>query len=135
MMMNLPLETHKYLIEPLSEQTHLRFLLYKRFLSFRQKILNSSKEILKHVLHICENNCGSVTGSNLRRLMLLCNKDSIFDLNCSDIDNLCYMPIPYSELWRLNLLKELLETRQNDTYLEGFNVNEITEMIKHLCIS
>ena len=46
MMMNLPLETHKYLIEPLSQQPHLRFLLYKRFISFRQKVLNGSKDIL-----------------------------------------------------------------------------------------
>ena len=38
-------------------------------------------------------------------------------------------------LWRLNILNELLETRQNDTYLEGFNSDEITEMINSLCIS
>ena len=33
MMLNLPLETHKYLIEHFSGQSHLRFLLYNRFIS------------------------------------------------------------------------------------------------------
>ena len=43
MIFNLPLQTHKYLIEPLSGQAHLRFILYTRFINFRQKILMSSK--------------------------------------------------------------------------------------------
>ena len=94
MMLNIPLQTHKYLIEPLSQQPHLRFLMYKRFINFRMKILKSSKKILKHVLQICENNCGSVTGSNLRNLMLLCDKDSISKIDCSDIDELWYSPVP-----------------------------------------
>ena len=135
MMLNLPLQTHKYLIEPLSAQPHLRFLLYKRFINFRLKIINSSKDILKHVLHICETNCGSVTGSNLRKLMLLCNKESMFSLDCNDIDGLLYEPIPDTELWRLNLIEELLDTRLNGTYLDGFTSDDITAMIDYLCIS
>ena len=95
----------------------------------------SSKDILKHVLNICENDCGSVTGSNLRKLMIMCDKNSIYDITCCDIDALWYMPIPDTELWKLNLIQELLENRQNASYIDGFDVHEITEMIDHLCIS
>ena len=135
MMLNLPLQTHRYLIEPLSQQPHMRFILYKRFIAFRHKILNGSKDILKHVLNICENNCGSVTGSNLRKLMLLCDKNSISNLNSSDIDFLCYQPVPDIELWRLDLIEELLETRHGNSNIEGFTPKEISEMIDYLCIS
>ena len=37
--MNLPYSTHRYLIEPLSERRHLKWLLISRFLDFMTKIV------------------------------------------------------------------------------------------------
>ena len=67
--------------------------------------------------------------------MLLCDKNSISNLNSSDIDFLCYQPVPDIELWRLDLIEELLETRHGNSNIEGFTPEEISEMIDYLCIS
>ena len=42
-MFGLPMETHCYLVEPVSEQTHARTLMAKRFLNFLQALRSSKK--------------------------------------------------------------------------------------------
>ena len=100
-MWDIPLDSHRYLIEPLSDQPHMRFTLYKRMINFKNQVFKSSKSALKHMYSICQNNCASVTGRNLRKLMLLCDHSSIYSLNSSDIDCLEYFPIPNLEKWMI----------------------------------
>ena len=85
LMWDLPRETHRYMIEPLSNQVHLKFVFLKRFLNFRDQIYKSSKIALKSLFSICEQDCRSITGITLRRIMLLCDKESIKTLNVNDI--------------------------------------------------
>ena len=40
-MWNIPLETHRYLIEPISNQSHLKFTLIQRFLGFKGQVERS----------------------------------------------------------------------------------------------
>ena len=68
-MWDIPRETHRYFLEPLSGQKHIKFILFKRFLKFIQQIENSSKSAIKSLLKICTHDCRSVTGKNLRRLI------------------------------------------------------------------
>ena len=134
-MWDIPRETHRYFLEPISEQKHVRFILYKRFLKFIKQIENSSKLAIKSLLKICKNDCRSITGKNLRRLMLMCDKDNIDHLKESDIDGLEYSPIPETETWRMNLLPELLSTRSSNTEIPGFTDKEITDLVCLVCTS
>ena len=133
LMWDVPIETHKYLIEPISQQTHLKFTLIKRFMKFKEQVMKSSKSVLKHLFKICENDCGSVTGGNFRKIMLLCQKETIHDLRTSDLDNLTYQTIPENEMWRLSLIQELLEIRRNDLELNGFSEEEVSSLIDIVC--
>ena len=99
LMWDIPLQTHKYLLEPVSGQTHLKFTFMKRFLQFKSQVMKSSKSVLKTIFSICENDCGSTTGHNFRRIMLLCDKQSISDIEMKDIDKLTYRMIPENENW------------------------------------
>ena len=49
-MLNIPRETHKYLIEPLSETKHISSVICQRFLNFIQQINKSSKKLPKKIL-------------------------------------------------------------------------------------
>ena len=91
---DIPRETHRYFLEPVSNQCHLKFSLMKRFLSFRNQIQKSEKSTLKALFSICQNDCRSVTGKNLRKIMLLCGKDSIESLEICDVYPLEYIPVP-----------------------------------------
>ena len=73
-MWDIPRETHRYFIEHLSEHRHIKFILLKRFLRFLKQIEKSSKSAIKSLLSICKNDCRSITGKNLRKIMLMCDK-------------------------------------------------------------
>ena len=111
LMWNLPLETHRYMIEPVSQKQHMIFTLYKRQIGFRHQVLRSSKNVLKHLYSIAENNSNSITGRNLRKIMLLCNLNSISDINNDIIDKIEYSRTPEREEWRIGLIQELLNGR------------------------
>ena len=49
-MFGMPWATHRYLIEPLTGQPHLRKVLIKRYLSFIERIKASKKKPLRNLL-------------------------------------------------------------------------------------
>ena len=89
-MMNLPLPTHRELIEPLSKQQHVKLVFIQRFLQMIDKIRSSSKPILRTLLAAVEHDTTSTTSRNLKGIMLLPTKNSISEVEISDIQNLVY---------------------------------------------
>ena len=135
-MYDLPKESHCYFIEPVSGSPHLKFVLFKRFLRFREQVLSCSKSTMKSMFRICQHDARSVTGSNFRKLMLLCGKNSINDINSQDIDGLVYRQIPNNEEWRIGLVKDLIEIKTNpEMLLPGFTQGEIDEMLHFACVT
>ena len=134
MMWDLPVETHKYIIEPVSNQSHMKFTIYKRYIGFKDQVFRSSKSVLKHLYRICMKDTNSVTGQNLRKIMLCCDMSSIYDLNCNSIDKLVYAEVPKDQLWRINFLHELISTQQGELEVPGFNSEEISDMIDNICV-
>ena len=135
MMCNIPRETHKYLIEPITEKRHLKFILIQRFLNFKKQVNKSPKNIIKLMFNRCQYDTNSITGSNFRRIMLLCKKSNISEIEDSDISNLIYCQVPPNEEWRINLTKDLLDARTDPDVLPGFTFAEITDMLEFACVS
>ena len=77
----------------------------------------------------------SVTGHNLRRIMLSCDLKSIHELNCSAVDHLVYSEIPNAQIWRIDFIHELLAIRQGEIEVRGFTSNDISDMLDNVCIS
>ena len=69
--------TYRYFIEPLSEMQHIKLALIKRFIKFTQNITNSTKTPMKTLYNCIRKYCNSITGNNLRRIMLLLGVDNI----------------------------------------------------------
>ena len=68
--------------------------------------------------------------------MLLCEKDNIYSIDTSDLSSLfLYFPVPENEIWRIDLLKELLDSRLDVIEFPGFSRQEIDELINFVCIS
>ena len=64
LMLDVPRETHRYLIEPLSDTPHIKIVLIKRFLSFLEQIRKSNKCASKHLLSVISHDARLTTGSN-----------------------------------------------------------------------
>ena len=106
-MLDLPWPTHRYLIEPLTGTPHISKVLVKRYLSFIEKIEKSEKSSLKQLLSLSRSDVRTVTGHNLRTIMLLAGKTKIDDLDHNiAID---YHPIEGRNKWKVNLIQELIE--------------------------
>ena len=133
-MFDLPRETHCYFIESISEHVHLKSILVKRFLKFVEQLKKSEKIALKEVLKIVKNDCQSTTGSNLRRIMLLLEKDSLNEVSSRDADELVYASVPEEENWRINFVQELTDIKFGDYEVKGFSPDEINEILRSVCI-
>ena len=62
---DLPYDTHRFLIEPITGKQHLRTVLKKRFMNFLSQIMKSSKKLPTQMLRIIKCDMRSNTGGNL----------------------------------------------------------------------
>ena len=44
-----------------------------------------------------------------------------------------YFELPENESWRLPVIFDLLNTRRNLMEITGFNVQEVEDLLKHVC--
>ena len=84
LMLDVPQETHRYLVEPLSNTAHIKQVLIKRFLSFLDQIRKSDKTATKFLLETIHQDARSTTGSNLRNILLLTKKTDVHQLVPND---------------------------------------------------
>ena len=132
-MCDLPYATHRYFIEHLTEKPHLKKQLIERYLKFILSIKRSPKSSLHVLLNVAKNDVRSVTGANLRHIMLLCDKNSIDNLTPDDAMHIKYHEPPEEETWRLSVLDELLEVKYGDLTVPGFDAEEFAMMQSYIC--
>ena len=131
-MYDLPWGTHRYFMEPLTGLPHTSRILAKRYLSFIEKIQNSSKTALKILLQTVQNDVRHTTGFNLRTLMILADKTRIGDLR-ANLEDFQYHNIPDEEKWRINMLRELVNVKENECTVPGLEENELDEILEYIC--
>ena len=134
-MFNLHRETHRYLVEAVSEEPHIKTILIKRFLSFIKQIKSSEKVALKVLYNTIKDDTQSITGNNLRRILLLTDKVSIDDLEPIDGDEIIYSKVPDKASWRFGFVKELIYIKYGDYEVMGFSHKEIEDILDDVCIS
>ena len=61
LMLDIPRKTHRYLIEPLSDTTHIKTIIINRFLRFLEQIQKSSKCASRHLLNSILHDARSTT--------------------------------------------------------------------------
>ena len=134
-MFDLPRETHRYFVEEVSEAPHLKTVLIKRFLSFVDSLRSSNKKALKNVFLKIRKDTQSVTGYNLRKILLLGNKGDVDLLNPTDANEIKYYPVPEAEQWRIGFVKELTDIKFGRMTIDGFTTEEINDLLHIICTS
>ena len=82
---DLPLQTHRNLLEIVTQQKLIFNTLISRFLGFGDKVEKSHKVIPKMFFNHIKRDVRSITGRNLRRIMLDLCKDDISEIRKNDI--------------------------------------------------
>ena len=132
-MFDLPMQTHKYFIEPVSQTKHLKLVLIGRFLSFLNQIEKSKKLIPKQLLSFIKKDVRSTKGSNLRNILLLTNKNTIEELSLEDIKSIKYNQIEREDEWNVKFIREVTDIKFNQVEVENFSKEELDEILTYLC--
>ena len=131
-MFRLDRQTHRYLIEPVSETEHLKCAIHKRFLAFTDKLTNSPKDTVRTISRKIGNDCRSITGANLRRIMLE-YAEPFKRPTRRDVSRNGFESTPDGEEWRAIIIKELVSIRDGILGANGWTNKEIEEALVHLC--
>ena len=126
---DLPYPTHRNLLPVISQVQPLRIILAKRFLKFVEKLRQSEKPVLRNMISLVDTDVQTVTGRNLRRILLLSDKPNVHQLRPSDMDRVNLYGDP--ELWRVLAIREILEIREGDLKLPDGWVQADMETILH----
>ena len=126
---NLPYPTHRNHLPVISQVQPLRIILAKRFLKFVEKLRQSEKPVLRHMISLVDTDVQTVTGRNLRRILLLSEKPNVTQLRPNDMDRVNLYGDP--ELWRVLAVKEILEIRDGGLELPDGWVQGDMETILH----
>ena len=133
-MADLPYATHRYLIEPVSEQKHMSIQLIQNFVGFMEKIRNSTKQILKMLYQITRKDVKTVTGSNLRNILCLTDLCDVDMLDKNSVANLKYSSVDEDNRWRVSMVKELIDMKNSlDDPLNGWEPEELDEILEFAC--
>jgi hypothetical protein len=76
----------------------------------------------------------SITGRNLISILL---KTEVHDVrNLKGVDyNIKYRNVPRNEEYRVGFIKELIDVKNNQLDVHGFNDDELDDILQHLCVS
>ena len=77
----------------------------------------------------------STTGLNLRKIMLQTDKLSVAQLSKDDIKTIVYHPTSPEDNWKESFVRELLQVKDNQMEVHGFDPQEIDDILEHLCVS
>ena len=134
-MWNLPYQTHRYFMEPLGGQ-HARKTVYLRYINFIQSIYKSKRSGPINLLETTINDTRTITGKNVRKILLETGTFDILSIDTNELKrSFQYKQIPDEEKWRINILKELVNTKQGnleiifDEETEKLTAEEIDNMI------
>ena len=134
LMAGLPFPTHRYLMEPLAGTKHMKIKLMRNYLGFIQRIKDSSKPVLRQLYKIASSDVRTVTGGNLRNILLLTDKLQVEDLEPSLVDNIMYHKIEDKDIWRVGMIKELMDMKHGDVLLpEGWSKEELDMILDYAC--
>ena len=133
--LRLPYNAHRHLLEPVTNTRHLITSLYSRYIKFVDKLYSSKKSAVRNLFNVVRNDCRSITGSNLRRIMLKTNRNSVEEINMNDINNLVYQNTPNGCEWAIIMVKEIVEHNSGLLAVPGFNGLELADISNDVCAS
>ena len=106
----------------------------ERFLSFVKLVRQCPKSILGHFLNDIQRDTRSITGLNLRNILLSADKSNVEDLTLKDVSSLKYFPVREEDTWKINLTRELIKVKETQLEVEGFEKHELEDILYHICV-
>ena len=107
-----------------------------RMMRFVKSLEKSKKLVLRQLIRITMTNTQSITGRNLRGILLLTKKSRVQDLEEEDVKQLQYHHLEETEQWRIVIIKEVLEMKSGEREVpEDWSWQELEVVLEVACTS
>ena len=140
-MWGLPLQSHRYLMEPLAGE-HALAMLISRFVKFLQNIKKSPKLAAQYMLQKVISNVNTVTGRNVRHIKdMIGHEYDVLTVNPTWLRNkIKFCEISENDKWRIDIIKEIVNIKQtvleltpaeedDDSFLTSDQLAEILDFV------
>ena len=133
-MWKLPYQTHRYFIEPLGG-THLKNMLFSRFIKFLQSIEKTNKNAAVYLLNRTIYNQRTITGENANLILKEIDEENIMEVEINHMKkNLEFFKLPKNHEWKINLVKELTSMKMKILSVDfddtrSLSIEEIDDML------
>ena len=108
--------------------------LIKNFLNFIDKVRHSPKIVLRQLYNIAKPDVRTITGSNLRNILLMTSLSRVDDIQPSTVDHLRYNEILEQDKWRVHIIKESMDMRNGEIIApEGWTKDELNDILHFAC--
>ena len=125
---NVPRETHRYLIEVISNCIHPKTMLSSRYVKFTESLTTTKKDSVRYLGKLNSDDNRTLLGKTLSRFRKDC--DLYDSLTPSLVKrNMTYFPVPAGDVWRNYILLELLDARLHKINIDYISHDELTVMI------
>ena len=105
---DVPYDTHRYFIEPISDSFHIKTMLCSRYVSFYDSLCKSSKLCIRILNYLCKNDLTTVHSRNLYNISNECSIP-IHALSKQSVKkSIMNSQKPDNAQWRIPILKELI---------------------------
>ena len=112
----------------------MRTRLSKNYLGFIKHVRESSKPVLKQLYGLASSDVRTVTGCNLRNILLLTSKLHVDKLDPREVDTIKYHKIEEDEKWRVSLVIELVNLKHGDLIApEGWTTDKLNMIFNLAC--
>ena len=67
--------------------------------------------------------------------MLLLDRDTIDEIDITELQKKEYCPVLEEDFWKVTLAKELIDIRSGDATVENFSKEEIESILTDICVN
>ena len=139
-MLDIPRDTHCWIVQSLDNGCHLRKMLFSRYIKFLSSIATGRRASLKFLLSNVYQSMHSPTGTNIRQIMLETDIRIIPGLTTkASLKNYTVYTEPEGQDWKVGLIKGILDVREKrwevlfDEECDGLNDEELKLIIHEAC--
>ena len=90
--------------------------------------------MLKQLYKLASQDVRTVTGANLRNILMMTNKLNIDQLEPSLVNTMDYHSVKDKDIWRVNMMNELIDIKQGNIIPpDGWSTEELDCLVNFIC--
>ena len=136
--MGVELQVHRMFIESL-DGVHAQTMIFSRYVNFLQSVRKCNKLPVMYLLEKVRMDMNTLTGCNIRHVLNETGNQDLFKIKVGQLKKeFKFQELPEEELRRVNMIKEIVDLKQNVLVLESDNDDiqlsdqELTEILEYL---